>query len=289
MMAPELKDLCSSQGITGILSKSERVETLLHKWQAEDGVPKALTQLAREKREAELVAMDKVQLQKIQTKVGVDLFIKEIRVDRLLKVEMEAGRFKAPTLEEGEKVEKPAAKGLDMVAALLAEEVNKKNQSELQKQQEEAAAAKVKELSAMSVEQLRKALKRRKAEAEGNRQELIKTLYQHGLEEEKFETRKAELKEMGKNQLKKLVLSKGLAVGGLEATVQLILDHETQLRNKMKAHAAKADVFVAKKKEEMESLSAAQLKDMCTSKVLAAGVGKQDRVERLADEARRSG
>jgi len=109
------------------------------------------------------------------------------------------------------------------------------------------------------------------------------------LEEQQLEARKAELKEMGKDQLKKLVLSKGLAIGGLEAMVQAILDHEEQLRNEVKAHAAKADVVLAKKKEEMEALSAAELKDMCTSKGLAPGIGKQDRVERLIGEVRRSG
>merc|ERR1712039_762479 len=177
----------------------------------------------------------------------------------------------------------------DMVAALLAKEVKKEKELELKKQQEEAAAAKVKELSAMSVEQLKKALKRKKAEVEGNKKQLITALYQLGLQEQELEARKVELKTMGKDQLKKLVLSKGLAIGGVEAMVQTILDHEAQLRNEVKAHAAKADVVVAKKKEELEALSAAELKDMCTSKGLASGVGKPDRVERLIAEVRRSG
>merc|ERR1712186_259542 len=140
-------------------------------------------------------------------------------------------------LEEEKKEEKPAAKGSDMVAALLAAEANKE-----------------------------KALKRKKAEVEGNKKQLITALYQLGLQEQELEARKVELKTMGKDQLKKLVLSKGLAIGGVEAMVQTILDHEAQLRNEVKAHAAKADVVLAKKKEELEALSAAELKDMCTSK-----------------------
>merc|ERR1712061_25605 len=67
------------------------------------------------------------------------------------------------------------------------------------------------------------------------------------------------------------------------------MDHEAHLRNEVKAHAAKADVVVANKKEELEALSAAELKDMCASKGLASGVGKPDRVERLIAEVRRSG
>merc|ERR1712061_592717 len=124
---------------------------------------------------------------------------------------------------------------------------------------------------------------------EGNKKELITALYQLGLQEQELEARKAELKTMGKDQLKKLVLSKGLAIGGVEAMVQTILDHEAQLRNEVKAHAAKADVVVAKKKEELEALSAAELKDMCTSKGLAPGVGKPVHVEKLMAEVRRSG
>jgi len=191
--------------------------------------------------------------------------------------------------EEEKKEEKPSAKSTDMVAALLAKEANKEKELELKKQEEEAAAAKIKELSAMSVEQLKKALKRKSAEVEGNKKELITVLYQLGVEEQKLEARKAELKEMGKDQLKKLVLSKGIATGGLEAMVQAILDHEAELRNELKAYAAKAEAILAKKREEMEALSPGQLKDMCSSKGLAPGVAKQDRVEKLLDAVRRSG
>merc|ERR1712151_243692 len=190
----------------------------------------------------------------------------------------------APTFEEEKKEEKPARKNTDIVAALLAKEANKEKELGLMKQQEEAAAAQVKELSGMSVDQLKKALKRKGAEVEGNKKELITALYQLRVQEQKLESRKAELKEMDKDELKKLVLSKGLATGSLEAMAQGILDHEAKLRDDLKAHAAKAEAVLVKKREELEVFSAGQLKDMCISKGLAAGVVKQDRVEKLLGE-----
>eukprot|EP00973_Karenia_brevis_P033784 4660668-Karenia_brevis.AAC.1 len=65
-----------------------------------------------------------------------------------------------------------------MVAAILAMEANKKKDLERKKQQDEADAAKIKELNAMSVEELKKILKRKNAEVEGNKKELITALFQ---------------------------------------------------------------------------------------------------------------
>merc|ERR1719311_624209 len=78
LSAPELKELCVAKGITGLLAKPARVEQLLKQWHEDDGVNKALAKLARDAREAELVAMDKVTLQKFCNQAGVDPFVKEV-------------------------------------------------------------------------------------------------------------------------------------------------------------------------------------------------------------------
>merc|ERR1712014_124450 len=143
MSVPDLKDLCSSKGITGVLSKPVRVENLLKLWQQDDGVNKGLAQMALEKREAELAATDNAALLMLCDKVGVEAFVKEVMVERLLRHETEAGRFVRPTAEQEVKEEAPvAAKKGDVVAALLASEAKRKKEMEFKKQQEEVESSK---------------------------------------------------------------------------------------------------------------------------------------------------
>jgi len=290
MSAPELKELCSAKGITGMLSKPVRVEKLLQLWQQDDGVNKGLAEMARAKREGELAAMDKAALRKLCEKRGVEAFVKEVMVERLLKHEVEAGRFVRPAAEQEAKEEAPAAAKGDVVEALLASEANRKKELELKKQQEEAAANKKKELKAMSVEELKKALSKRKLEPIGKKEDMVEALFQVGVEEEKIVARKAELKAMAKDELKKILSSKGLtSTGGKDAQVEAVMAHEAKAREELKAYGAKVEQVLVKKREELEAHTAAELKDMCANKGLKVGVGKEDRVERLLEEAKRDG
>jgi len=161
---------------------------------------------------------------------------------------------------------------------------------ELKKQQEEAAANKRKELKAMSVEDLKKALSKRRLEPMGKKEDMVEALFQVGVQEEKIAARKSELKAMGKDELKKVLSSKCLEVtGGKDAQVEAVLAHEVKAREELKAYRAKVEEVLVKKCEELESKTAAELKDMCISKSLKVGAGKDDRVERLLEEARRDG
>merc|ERR1712032_1682045 len=99
----------------------------------------------------------------------------------------------------------------------------------------------------------------------------------------KLEARKAELKEMGKDQLKQLALSKGLAAGGLEAMVQTILDHEAQLRDELKTHAAKAE-----RRVELLAMDVAAVKKLC-EKAAADPLVKEVMVDRLLAHEAESG
>jgi len=291
MSAPELKNLCTAKGITGVLSKPVRVEKLLQLWQQEDGVNKGLAQMARAKREGELAGMDKAALRKLCEKRGVEAFVTEVMVERLLKHEFEAGRFLRPAAEQEAKEEAPAAtKKGDVVEALLASEANRKKELELKKHQEEAAANRKKELKAMSLEELKKKLTKHKLEPVGKKDDMVEALFQVGVQEEKIVARKAELKAMSKDELKKVLFSKGLDTsGGKDSQVEAVMTHEARAREELKAYGAKVDQVLVKKREELEAQTAGQLKDMCANKGLKVGVGKEDRIERLLEEAKRDG
>merc|ERR1719284_379792 len=73
----ELGKLCESLGLKGIKSKEERVQRLLVHWQENDGVDKALTQMAQQERTQQLQDLDSAQLQKLCNKIGVDPFVTE--------------------------------------------------------------------------------------------------------------------------------------------------------------------------------------------------------------------
>merc|ERR1719453_750346 len=105
--APELNKLIESIGLKGLRSKEERVQHLLVHWQENDGVDKALAQMAVEERTEQLKAMDDADLQKICQKTGVDPYIKEVMVDRISKKENEVGCYSRPALQQ-EEDKKPA-------------------------------------------------------------------------------------------------------------------------------------------------------------------------------------
>merc|ERR1719158_2281197 len=100
----ELNKLCDSLGLKGVRSREERVQRLLVHWQENDGVDKALAQIAQEERQKELDALDSTKLQKMCTKIGVDPFVKEIMVERISKRENEKGCYSRPTLVQEREV-----------------------------------------------------------------------------------------------------------------------------------------------------------------------------------------
>merc|ERR1711924_276085 len=102
-------------------------------------------------------------------------------------------------------------------------------------------------------------------------------------------TKKAKLQAMGHDQLKKLALSRGLPVDKKDKIIQAVLAAEANSREALLAHEGKVLEVLAKKKEELEAKTANELKDLCVSKGLKAGVGKEDRVQRLVDDAKTSG
>jgi hypothetical protein len=159
MSITELVKMCESLGLKGKLSKPERIERLLVKWQEEDGVDKALARKAENERKTELMEMDNVTLRKLCDKAGVDPFVKEVLVERISKRENDMGRYSKASAKDNDA---PQNDSRDMVEALLANESTRKKEKELKNRQEEEIANKRKELKAMSVEQLKKAVEKKR-------------------------------------------------------------------------------------------------------------------------------
>merc|ERR1719362_660086 len=169
--------------------KQARVELLMKQWQEDDGVDKALERKARDAREEILFSMDKEALRELCTKRGVDAFVQEVMVDRIVRHENAARRFARPHPDEDADEEKAqstakSGKASDMVEELLANEANRKKEREQKKHEEDVAASIRKELRGMSIEELKKALAAKGREATGKKDELVKALFAAGVQEE---------------------------------------------------------------------------------------------------------
>jgi len=283
----ELGKLCDAIGIKGLKNKEECVQRLLVHWQENDGVDKALTKIAQEERTRELEALDTNQLQKLCTKAAVDPFVKEIMVDRISKREHDLGCYVRPALPQEEA---PSAKQSgDMVEALLANEAQRKKERELNNQQEEKLAQKRKELKALSIEDLKKRLTKKGLEATGKKDDMVEALFLAAVQEDVASARQSELKSKSLQELKEILARCGLEAGSKDQMVKAMLTHEAQVRENLKAFEGKIGEAVAQKKEQLDTKTNAALKDLCSAKGLAVGGGKEDRIERLLDEAQKDG
>jgi len=295
LSAPDLKKLCDAADIKGQISKKDRVERLLTQWLADGGVNKAFAQMAYEARRAELKAMEKPALRVFCESAGVDPFLKEVMVDRIVKHEVAAGCFNRPTLPSEQEatstsVNSTGAKKGNLVDNLLAEEADRKKQLAKQKQRDEEALSLTKELKAMPLEQLKKELGKRKLETTGKKEELIVSLYQAREHEAALVARKSELKSLSKDELKDLVTKRGLVPSkSKDEMIEAVLGHEQRLRSDVKEYESKVEEAVSKFKESLRSKSSSELKELCVQKGVKPGVGIEERVERLGEKAKADG
>merc|ERR1712217_856681 len=117
--------------------------------------------------------------------------------------------------------EEAPSKKASMVESLLAKEAQRKKENELKQQQEEATVKKMKELQAMSIDNLKKALsKKGKKEAIGKKDDLIKALFTIYDEERKLAERKTKLQSLALDGLKKLASKHGLPMAGKEKMIE---------------------------------------------------------------------
>lgn len=289
--APELKKMCEDIGIKGVLSKQVRLERLLAKWQEEDGIDKALAQIAHENLKEQLLAKDTVELKKLCEKLGVDPLVHEIMVDRIIKQENETGHFSPPVTksEDTEKESKPT-KTADLVTALIANEAERKKEKMVKQKQEEVAAAKIKELRANSVEDLKKLAAKKGMEVTGKKEDMVNALFARFLEEEAEVAKKTQLKSMALPELKELIASKGLETSSKkDAMIDALLAHDAKCRDDARAHSVKVSKMSEKLREDFEAQTNNELKELCISKGLKPGIAKEDRVQRLIEDAQKDG
>merc|ERR1711972_631962 len=281
---------CSNKGLTGILSKQARVEGLLKQWQEDGGIDKALVKMAQDAREAELKAMDVETLQKLCVEVGINPFVKEVMIDRIVRCELDAGQFAPPTMPQEEEQEDAQKQKGSLVDVLLAKEAKRKADEEL-KLKQEAAANKLKEFKAMTVDDLKKAIAGAgQNEPAGNKNDLIKVLFNLHLQEVRDAEKKSKLQSMDLDHLQKLVSSQGLQVENKKnKMIEALLANEVRLREAVAAHETKKLEVLTKKKEEFEQLTGNQLIELCAGKGVASSGNKESRIERLLEEAKTSG
>merc|ERR1711972_13356 len=158
--------------------------------------------------------------------------------------------------------------------------------------EEEKAQNKFKEFKAMSIDELKKALaKKGKKDVTGKKDDLAQAMFVLHMEAEEEAKKKAKLQAMGLEQLRKLAVSRGLQIDTkkVDKIVHALLEEEARLREATSAYEVELQKVLATKKEELEGKTGNELKDLCVSKDLPAGAGKEPRIERLLEEAKTSG
>jgi len=202
------------------------------------------------------------------------------------------GRFSRPKVEKEAKGPAPGEK-TDMVDAILAQESNRKKEVELKKQQEDAATSKRKELKVMSVEELKKTLVKKGAvetkAAAGKKEEMVEALLAAIEQEERVAARRLELKALGTEGLKKLLVSKKLEVGKVSDMIETLIEHDAKIVQKCREYGLKVVEVAAKKKQELDAKTGAELKDLCNEKGLQVGGSREERIDRLVEEAKTDG
>jgi hypothetical protein len=284
MPASELSKLCESVGLKGIKSKPERVQRLLVQWQENDGVEKALTDLAQKERASELKEMDIAKLQKLCHKSGVDPYVKEIMVDRVSTHEFQKGVYARPVIKTNQEAPREEST-TNLIDVVLANDAKRKKEQEVKAKREEVAINKLKELKSLSIDDLKKRLSKKGIESSGKKEEMMQALLTALMEEENMVERKTVLKSKSQAELKEILTRNGLSsAGGKEDSIKSILAFEAKQKDDLKVFESKIQEVIQQKKVAMQSQSNAALKDMCASQGLPVGGGKEERIERLAEK-----
>jgi len=109
------------------------------------------------------------------------------------------------------------------------------------------------------------------------------------MQEEAANSRRTELKSKSQQELKEDVSRNGLETGTKEQMIKALLAYEAKRREDLRAFDAKVIEIAEKRKEELESKTNAALKEMCAAKGLALGGDKDDKIERIVEEAQKDG
>merc|ERR1711907_806976 len=88
---------------------------------------------------------------------------------------------------------------------------------------------------------------------------------------------------------KEVCLSKGLKTGSMNEMITALLAHEAKVKEEIRTYDAKFAEILAEKKEELNGKTNSELKELCASKGLKLGITKEERLERLLEDANKDG
>jgi len=241
--------------------------------------------------------MDKQALRKICEKAGIDIFLKDVMVDRVVMHESEKGCFLKPVsnleqdLADATPKLAPNLPKADLVGALLMKQMEENKKCEKEAEEATKLAQKVKELNKKPADELKKLLKKKKVEVQNEKKdEMVKALINADIAEEVAVSIRGKLTSMSPEALAKLVVARGLNTSkSKNAMVDAILAHEADVKKKCEAFEAEISKVAATEKQALQSKTAGELKEMCSEKGLAAGLSKEDRINRLVEAVLKSG
>jgi len=200
------------------------------------------------------------------------------------------GNYSRPAVaQEEEAAKEDKHKQGDMVETLLANEAQRKKERDLKSQQEDSLAQKRKELKSLSVDDLKKRLTKKGLDASGKKEEMIESLFAAVMQDEAAIARKNELKCKSLQELKELVSRSRLQPGGKEEMIKTLLAHEAKCREDLKTFEVKVVEVAQQRKDDLDKKTNAALKEMCVTKGLPVGGGKEDRIERIVEDAHKDG
>jgi len=151
-------------------------------------------------------------------------------------------------------------------------------------------AQKVRELSKKTGEELKKLLTKRNLDASGKKDDMVKALIDADMQDAATVARKKELMAMSSEVMSKLLANRGLPTSkSKNVAVESLLTHEAEIQKNLKAYEAKMVSVVAKKGDELQKKAASELKELCLGRGLAAGVAKEERVNRLLEAIEKDG
>lgn len=144
-------------------------------------------------------------------------------------------------------------------------------------------------MKSMSIDDLKKRLAKKKIEASGKKEDMVEALFIAAVQEDAANARQAELKSKSQQELKELLLRERLETGTKDQMIKTLLAHEAKCREDLKAFEVKVVEVATQQKDVLDSKTNAALKDMCAAKGLPVGGDKEERIERLVDEAQKDG
>jgi len=285
LSTPALKKLCDEAGMKGVSSKTNRVQELMRRWQEADGIDKALQKIAQDKRHEVLSDMEAPALLKLCKKANLDPYVKDIMVARIVRKEHEAGQFARPSLVKQMESDSNE-KSCDVIDDFLAKEANRKKELELKKQRDEALSKRIAELKDMSVEKLQKLVAKNGLDAKGKKEEMMVALLNIDKQKAAIDARRQELKSMGKEALTDFATRHGIKKGSVDTMVTCLLELEEKRRAELAAYEVKLEEVLSRKKAQLETKTLAELKELCVSKGVKLGTGKEERITNLISAAR---